>query len=411
MNEICISGVGVVSPLGNDFQSFGDALLAGRSGIAASDPIAEAGSIQMPLARCMFDEQRIVTPSKVPADRGTAMALHAASQAADMAQMSASVIDSQRLGVFWGVGMGGASTFEATCRTLFQEGRRIRPTTVVTTMPNAATGELSLRFGAQGAAMTYSCACASSSVAIGEAMRAIRAGYIDIAICGGHESMLTPGVLASWNAMRVTAPITAAGADSSCRPFSQDRAGLVLGEGASAFIIESADHARARGVTPSILLSGYANNADGVHITNPDSAGQVRAMRAALTDARLTASDIGYINTHGTATAAGDAAEAKSIATVFGGAGSTGNTAPPVSSTKGSHGHLLGAGGGLELAATMHALQSRRLPATHGTTALDIGFDIDLVMGAPREAPGIRHAMSNSFAFGGTNAVLILSVS
>ncbi|MGZ5893945.1 MAG: beta-ketoacyl synthase N-terminal-like domain-containing protein, partial [Caldimonas sp.] len=263
-----------------------------------------------------------------------------------------------------------------------------------------------LLFGARGAALAYACACASSAIAIGEAMRAIRAGWIDVAIAGGSEAMLTPGVLASWQAMRVLAAI-AAGADdraavaASCRPFAADRAGVARGEAAAAFGRVSTAHAAARGAAAEAMLVGYATNCDGMHITQPDASGQARAMSAALADAGLAASDIGYLNAHGTATTAGDAAEAESIARVFGPHG------VPVSSTKAIHGHLLGAGGAVELLAAMRALDAGRLPPTANVGASDPLFAIDLVTGSARDSAGLRAAMSNSFAFGGTNAVLV----
>ena len=310
----------------------------------------------------------------------------------------------ERLGIFWGSGMAGAATFEATCRTVYADRRRMRPTSVVTTMPNAPVAEIALLFGARGAALAYSCACASSAVAIGEAMRAIRAGWIDIAIAGGSESMLTPGVLASWQAMRVLAPLRSASGDDAatvCRPFSADRAGFALGEAAAAFVIESAAHAAARGAAAIAWLAGYATNCDGMHITQPDATGQARAMHAALDDAGLAAADIGYVNAHGTATLAGDAVEADSLGRVFG-AG-----AVPVSSSKAIHGHLLGAGGAVELLVAIRALAARRLPPTAHVVAADPAFAIDLVTGDARPCDTLRAAMSNSFAFGGTNAVLI----
>src|SRR3954447_13540199 len=172
------------------------------------------------------------------------MALVAAEEAAQQAGLALGSVDGERLGVFWGSGMAGAATFEQTCRAVYADRRRMRPTSVVTTMPNAPTAELALRFGARGAALSYACACASSAVAIGEAMRAIRAGWIDVAIVGGSESLLTHGVLASWQAMRVLTPLAAGGdreasAQRACRPFAADRAGFALGEAAAAFVMES----------------------------------------------------------------------------------------------------------------------------------------------------------------------------
>ncbi len=338
------------------------------------------------------------------------MAVQAALAAAQQAGLrEPGTVAPTRLGIYWGSGMGGAATFEATSRTVYADRRRVRPTTVLTVMPNAPCAELALLFGARGAALTYACACASSAVAIGEAMQAIRAGRIDVAVTGGSESMLSPGVLSCWQAMRVLAPLTAAASKETaassavCRPFAADRAGFALGEAAAAFVLESAAHAAARGALPLGALAGYATNCDGLHISNPDPEGQARAMRAALDDAALEPSAIGYVNAHGTATQAGDAAEAESITRVFG-AG-----AVPVSSTKAIHGHLLGASGAVELLACLRALQAGMLPPTAHTRAVDPAFAIDLVIGAARKTGSFDHAMSNSFAFGGTNAVLIAS--
>ena len=316
---VVVSGSGVVSPIGVGLGAFDEALFAGRSALRAhAIDLPGLDVPAVPLAAADFDAAAVVAPSRLPLDRATAMALAAAEEAARAAGLADASVDGERLGIFWGSGMAGASTFETTCRTVYAERRRMRPTSVVTTMPNAPTAELALRFGARGAALAYACACASSAVAIGEAMRAIRAGWIDIAIAGGSESLLTPGVVASWQAMRVLAPLPAGGpadaAERACRPFAADRAGFGLGEAAAAFVLESGENARARGAAPAWQLAGYATNCDGVHITNPDAAGQARAMHAALVDAGLSAAAIGHLNAHGTATLAGDAAEAESIA-------------------------------------------------------------------------------------------------
>ncbi|MBY0454293.1 MAG: beta-ketoacyl-[acyl-carrier-protein] synthase family protein [Burkholderiaceae bacterium] len=390
----------MVTPLGNDFASFDAHLFGGQSAVRAHDlNLPGLDSMLIPVAQCTFHESALRAPSRLPMDRGTAMALFAAQAAA---QNAALVAQPERLGIFWGSGMGGASSFEATCKALYGEQRRMRPTTVPTTMPNAAAAELALHFQARGAALTYACACASSAVAIGEALRALRAGWIDVAIAGGHEAMLVPGVMASWHAMRVLAALPGeADAPAACRPFSAHRTGFALGEGAAALVLESQAHAHARGVEAPLFLAGYATNCDGMHITTPDSAGQARAMRTALDDAELNPADIGYINAHGTATLAGDAAEAHSIASVFG-------NATPVGSTKAIHGHLLGAGGAVELVAALRALELQRLPPTAHVQLLDPALpSIDLLCGTSRDAPQLRYALSNSFAFGGTNAVLI----
>jgi 3-oxoacyl-[acyl-carrier-protein] synthase II len=404
---VVVSGVGIVSPIGNDMAAFDDALFAGRSAIRAHGldlPGIELPAV--PIAAARFDAAAVLAPSRVPLDRGTAMAIAAGDSAAADAGLGVTSFEAERLGVFWGSGMAGASTFETTCRIVYADRKRMRPTSVVTTMPNAPVAELALRFGARGAALAYACACASSAVAIGEAMRAIRGGWIDAAIAGGSESLLTPGVVASWQAMRVLAPV-ATGADRdesarrACRPFAADRAGFALGEAAAAFVLESAEHARSRGAAARFHLAGYATNCDSVHITNPDAAGQVRAMSAALADAGLDARDVGYLNAHGTATLAGDAAEEAAVAGVCGDGG------VPVSSTKAIHGHLLGAGGAVELLAAGRALAAGRLPVNAHVQAADPAFAIDLVTGRARDASALRAVMSNSFAFGGTNAVLV----
>jgi len=405
---VAVTGSGVVSPIGVGVAAFADAVMAGRSAVRAHTvDLVGLDVPPVPIAAVDFDALAVQSPSRIPLDRATAMALAAADQAARAAGLVDGRVDGERLGVFWGSGMAGASTFETTLKTVYVDHRRMRPTSVVTTMPNAPTAELAVRFRARGAALAYACACASSAVAIGEAMRAIRSGAIDVAVVGGSESLLTDGVVAGWQAMRVLAPIaadaTADVAARACRPFARDRAGFALGEAAAAFVIESIEHARSRGASWQWQLAGYASNCDGVHITNPDAEGQVRAMRAALADAGLGAAEIGHVNAHGTATLAGDAAEATSIATVFGTRG------VPVTSTKAIHGHLLGAGGAVELLAAACALVASRLPPTANTEVVDPAFAIDLVTGAARDAPALRHALSSSFAFGGTNAVLVAS--
>ena len=396
-----VSGIGLCTPIGRTLAEFDDALFNGRSAVRARTLAVDGFEpVELAIAPCNFDAN-VRSSSRLPLDRGTAMALAAAEDAAAHAGLDTATLDPDRVGVFWGSGMAGAATFDTTTQAFYGAQRRMRPTTVLTVMPNAAVAELALHFGACGAAIGYACACASSAVAIGEAMRAIRGGWIDVAIVGGHDAMLTPGLMTAWHGMRVMAPPPAGAPETACRPFSADRAGFALGEGAAALVLESEAHAQARGATGSCSLVGYATNCDGSHITNPDAGGQARAMRAALRDAGLQAGQIGHVNAHGTATLAGDAAEAASIHTVFGDGG------VPVSATKAVHGHLLGGGGVVELVAALRALDRQLLPPTAHLRVPDPAFALDLVRGAAREAKGLRYAMSNSFAFGGTNAVLI----
>ncbi|MBO9642182.1 MAG: beta-ketoacyl-[acyl-carrier-protein] synthase family protein [Pseudacidovorax sp.] len=402
---VAITGMGLVSPLGTSVQALDLALAGNPCAIAPREVVIDGVErFTVGVAACSeFDERKSRAPSGVTLDRGTAMALSAAFEAAEQAGLfdASRQPAPERLGVFWGTGMGGASSFDQSTEQLYGRKRRLRPTTVLTTMPNAAVAELALAFGARASAVGYACACASSAVAIGEAMRAVRGGWVDVAIAGGHEALLTPGVIASWQAMRVLAPLEAHAAHT-CRPFSADRAGFALGEGSGAVIIESVASAERRGVDVRALLAGYGTSCDAVHISNPNSEGQVRAVRAALADAGLAASDIGHVNAHGTGTVAGDAAEAATLAEIFGARG------VPVSATKTLHGHIMGGGGAIELLCALRAMDLGQLPAS--ATAPDAALGVDLVHGlAPRAAGGIRHVMSNAFAFGGTNAVLIAS--
>ena len=399
---VCVTGIGLLTPIGSTLAAFDDALFSGRPAVRAHT-VAVNGfdPIQIGIAACDdFDSSAMRSNSRLPLDRGTAMALAAARDAAADAGLDTSTLDPERLGIFWGSGMAGAGFFDTTAAAFYGDQRRMRPTTVLTVMPNAAVAELALHFGAQGSAIGYACACASSSVAIGEAMRAIRGGWIDVAIVGGHEAMLTPGLMTGWHGMRVMAPPPPDAPGTACRPFSADRAGFALGEGAAALVLESAAHADARGAAANLVLAGYATNCDGTHITNPDAASQTRVMRAALRDAGIDAAQIGHINAHGTATMAGDAAEALSIHSVFG-------STTPVSATKAVHGHLLGGGGVVELVAALRALHHQTLPPTANLLTPDPAFALDFVRGEAREVKSLRYALSNSFAFGGTNAVLI----
>jgi 3-oxoacyl-[acyl-carrier-protein] synthase II len=400
-----VTGQGLVTPLGNTLAEFDSALMQGRSAIRAEQvDLPGLDTALLAAARCRdFDAAKIMSASRLPMDRGTAMALASARDAMAASGLAQGAYNPERLGIYWGSGMGGAGTFDDAAKALYANQRRMRPTTVLTVMPNAAVAELALEFGAQGAALAYACACASSTIAIGEAMRALRGGWIDVAIVGGHEAMLTPAVMACWHAMRVLAAPPAAAPEAACRPFSADRSGFALGEGAAAFVLETSQHAQSRGAKARAALSGYATNCDGSHMTKPDPAGQARVMRAALRDAGLSATDIGAINAHGTATTAGDTAEAASIGEVFG-------SATPVSATKAIHGHVLGGGGAIELMASLRALELQTLPPIAHLQIPDEAFAaIDLVRGGARTVQGLRHVLSNSFAFGGTNAVLIAS--
>lgn len=269
-------------------------------------------------------------------------------------------------------------------------------------MLNAAPAQISIRHQIRGPVMTHSSACTSSGAAIGDALRAIRDGYIDVAIAGGAEAAMFPTFVALWGALRALAEPDPQDVARSCRPFSADRAGLVLAEGAVFVVLEARDHAERRGVKVYGRLRGYGIASDGHHIGSPHVRGQVAALAAALDDAELTADDIGYINAHATATPGGDPIEAEAINTVF-------PHRPPVSSTKAIHGHLLGAASAIELVITVLAVHQSFLPATAHLEQIDPACALNHVAKDPVFHHPLTHALSFSAGFGGTNVALIVS--
>ena len=396
--RVVITGMGVCSPLGNTLEAFSEALFAGRSAIRLLECVADNGRIAVPAAVASFEPEAEFSKLELTTlDRFSQMALLAGRQA--LADYPADLYGA-RTGVYLGCGMGGAAQIDTTYRDLFLKGvRRVRPVTVINIMANAAAGHLAIRHHLSGPNLTFSNACASSANALGEAMRAIRHGYIDAAVAGGAEALLVYGAVHSWNALGVLAK-PAEDVSTSCRPFSADRSGLVLGEGAALLLLEAEEQALARGATILAEVVGYGDSCDASHLTKPAAEGQVRAMRGALADAGLVSGSIGYINAHGTATRAGDVEEASAIRQVFA-------SPPPVSASKSIHGHLLGASGALECVATVCALREQRLPPTMHLNAPDPQCDLDFVPNRSRAA-SFDYALTNSFAFGGSNASIIL---
>src|SRR5450631_716821 len=308
--SVCITGIGVLSPIGNGAAGFLAGLRSGRSGIRA--------------LHCDFSERLLFNAFGVvdlPAETGVPRSRLAGLDRFSIFGLVASheaVADAGLRGhpgladaiVAVGTGMGGSETMQLGFEELLlRGGSRINPLTVVKGMNNAAAAHIAIDFGCHGQSLTYSTACSSSAVAIGEAARAIRAGTADLAIAGGTDAMLTLGTITAWQALRTLAIPDPADPASACRPFSADRSGLVLAEGAGFVILEEEGHARARGARIHGRLSGYGARTDASHMTKPDPSGQAATMRAALADAALRESDIGYINAHGTATIAGDVAE------------------------------------------------------------------------------------------------------
>jgi len=338
-----------------------------------------------------------------PLDRASAMAVAAARQATSDAKIGGE-FPTDRAGIFWGTGMGAATTLEDSYRSLFRDNNwRLKPTSIVTGMSNAPAALISLEYGITGPVLTYSVACASSAIAIGEAMRAIRRGEIDYAIAGGSDAMLRPGILAAWAALRTLATPHVGDESRSCKPFSTDRSGFVLGEGAAAVLLENEAHAAKRGAQVYAELAGFGLTSDATHIADPSSDGQTRAMRAALKDADVDPSEVGYINAHGTATVVGDRVEVESIKRAFGDAAQN----IPVSSTKALHGHVMGATGALEFIIAVLSMESGSLPPTAHFAHPEVGLDLDFVPNVARHGVELSAIVSNSFAFGGSNAVLL----
>lgn len=399
LQRVVVTGIGVVSPVGNWPGPFFDNVAAGNSGIRRL-PVGEPAA---PVEIAAWIDAPIDDGSKgAPPDRVTQLALAASRSALAEAGLLDHPEWLMEMGVHLGTGSGASATTDQAFYRLYGEKRdRLAPMTLPRGINNAAASELAIRFGLTGVNNTYSLACASSSSAIGEALRAIRHGYSERILAGGSEALLTYGILHAWHALHALAPPDAH-LEASCRPFSSDRNGLVLGEGAAFLVLESLTSAQGRGAIILAELAGYGTSCDATHITHPSSTGQVKAIRQALSDAGLEPDTIDYINAHGTGTPAGDAVEAQSLRTVF----DEHLSALPVSSTKAVHGHLLGAGGAIELAIAILAMQKSVIPPTAHCRIPDLSLGIDMVAEGMRQQ-ALDTVLSNSFAFGGSNSVLI----
>lgn len=395
---VAVTGVGVVSPHGNDAQVMFDALMRGESAIRAVFP-----ELAKPAAAATVDFDPMAWFTKlqlVGVDRVSQFAVAAASLALRDAGLER-FDDPCRVGLYIGCGMGGAAALE----TAYRSGGRVPPLTIPSFMPNAPAAQIALRHGVQGPVLTYSVACASSAVAMAEAASAVERGEVDLAIAGGSEALIVPGVVLAWQALQTLATFAPGEEAYSCRPFATDRCGFVLGEGAAFVVLEPNAAARARGARAYARLAGWGTSCDAVHLTKPDAAGQQRAIRQALARARLEPRDVGYCNAHGTATRAGDVVESEALAALWGDDLAT----LRVSSTKALHGHLLGGAGALEAVITVKALHQRRLPPNAHCTTPDPSCRLNLVGEPGLEAPGLVAALSNSFAFGGTNSALVFT--
>ncbi|WP_295958394.1 beta-ketoacyl-[acyl-carrier-protein] synthase family protein [Rhodoferax sp.] len=406
--RVAITGLGLVSSRGQSPAAAFEAWCNGVSDIALHD-IGEAPyATAVPFALCVdFDPTAVLGRSRLATmERVSQLSAVAAISAWHDAQLEGlDTAQRDSACVLWGTGGGGTNTTERSYHDLFVKQRpRISPLSVVLGMHNAAASHIALQLGLGGDCLTYSVACASSAVAVGEAFRRVQSGQADIAVAGGAEAAMPFGIVKAWESMKIMAP-AGTRPEASCRPFHAGRQGLVLGEGSAALILEDWEHAHRRSARIYAEIAGYGSSCDHMHLTTPDAQGQLRALRQALRDASVNPEDVQYVNAHGTATLDGDPVEIAALRTLLG--AHAPNTL--VSATKSMHGHLLGAAGAIEIMATALALQTQNVPPTAHLDQIDPACaGLDHVCGTGRAGVKLQVALSNSFAFGGSNAVLVL---
>ena len=403
--QVCITGMGVISPIGIGLPAIRESLHAARSGIRR----VQVAPIEREFAAGVVEEdfEPAFTKLELPyLDRCQQMAVLAARGAVADAGLPPSFEPfGARAGVYYGNVNGGTTAEQAWFQQMLLEGKQAaRPFTIMSIMGNAGAAQLALRHKVLGPVITNATACGSSGIAIGDAARAIADGYLDVAIAGGAESTVVASCLGVFQGTRAMAAPDPEDASRSCKPFSAGRSGLVLGEGSAFVVLESLAHARARGARCHAYLAGYGVSNDAHHIGMPATEGQVRALRAALADARLQPRDIGYVNAHATATDGGDVIEAAALREVFG----AGPDDAAVSSTKSVHGHLIGATSALELVLTVTAMGDSLLPASAHLGEADPRCELNHVGPEPR-ARRVDHSLSFSCGFGGTNVALVVS--
>jgi nodulation protein E len=399
MRRVAITGLGAISALGRNTAEFADSLRQGRPGIG---PIESTDCSQLRFQNGAevhgYSHQPYFDDRKADfMDRFAQFAVIAAREAVECAGVVWTPELRENAAIVTGSCVGGQGAQDAGFTEVYKLGRnRVHPLTIPRTMANAGASHISMEFGIVGPSLTISTACSSAGHAIGQAYWMVRSGVSELAICGGSEAPFSFGILKAWEAMRVVSPET-------CRPFSKDRRGMILGEGAAMLVLEPLEAALARGARIHAEMVGFGMSADASHITQPSAEGAARAMRAALKDAALAPEQIGYINAHGTATPANDPTETRAIRAVFGAYADK----LAVSSTKSMHGHALGAAAALECLAATLALRDGVLPPTANYNLPDPECDLDVIPNQARVAQ-VEYAISNSFAFGGLNAVLAL---
>lgn len=405
MRRVAVTGLGAISPIGKNAAELFEGVMSGRSGVRRlSSPFSEKLAVKV-AAEADFDPLQFFTNKQIRSlDRTSQMAIAAAAEAWGDSGLALDDEEKEQSGVYMGTGLGGAHSLDAMFYRLYREDKsRVSPLSILKIMCNAPASHISIKYGLGGPCLTFAIACSSSTVAIGEAFRQIKCGIMDVALAGGTEDMMTYGSFKAWESLGVLAREDAADPSASCKPFSKDRTGFVLGGGAAVVVLEEMERANRRGATIYGELIGYGSTADAYHITGPTLAGQERAMRMALREARISPDLVDYINAHGTGTTANDLVETQAIKKAFGGRAYT----VPISSTKSMHGHIMGAGGAIEFIISLLSIKNKAIPPTANLNTPDPECDLDYVPLVGRTDQNVRTVMTNSFAFGGTNAVLV----
>jgi nodulation protein E len=397
MRRVAITGLGIISALGSSVPEFWSNLTSNVSGIA---PITLVDPTRLRFQNGAevknFDPtQHFQSSQQAVMDRFAQFALVAARQAIADSKLDFTSDLKSRTAIVTGSCIGGQAAQDDQFVELYRNSRdRVHPFTIPRTMANSGASHISMEYGITGPVFTVSTACSSANHAIGQAFWMVRSGQVDAAVAGGSESPFSYGLLKAWESLRVVSPDT-------CRPFSKNRSGMILGEGGAMLVLEPLDAARSRGAKVYGEIVGFGMSSDAFNVMAPSADGAAASMTRALQDAELTADSIGYINAHGTGTLANDPTETRAIHLAFGAHANN----LPISSTKSMHGHGLGAAGAIEAIATVLALQEGLLPPTANFSEPDPECDLDYIPNEPRRQR-VEFALSNSFAFGGLNAVL-----
>ncbi|WP_270311552.1 beta-ketoacyl-ACP synthase II [Streptococcus infantarius] len=401
LNRVVVTGYGLTSPIGNTPEEFWNNLHDGKIGIG---PITKFDNSEIPVHNAgeihnfPFDKY-FVRKDKNRMDQYSLYAIYATLEALENAKLDMDTVDRDRTGVIVSSGIGGLQEMQEQIIRMHEKGiKRIQPMFIPKALSNMAAGNIALRIGARGVCKSITTACASSNDAIGEAFREIKFGYHDVILAGGAESTINEIGIGGFNAL--TALSTTEDPARSAIPFDKDRNGFVMGEGAGVLVLESLEHAQKRGATILAEVVGYGSNCDAYHQTTPtpDGSGAAKAIELAIKEAGISPEDVDYVNAHGTSTQANEKGESKAIVTVLG-------KDVPVSSTKSFTGHLLGAAGAVEAVATIEAIRHNYIPMTAGTRELSEDIEANVVYGRGQEAE-LEYAISNTFGFGGHNAVL-----